>query len=58
MSRDQRPRRVLFVFAWLVMAYFDLLPVILLYMLVLAVVYAGAALGQLLTPRWKLRPPA
>ena len=50
-------KRDFFVFAWLVLAYFDLLPVILLYMQVLAVVYAGAALGQLLTPRWKLRPP-
>jgi phosphatidylglycerophosphate synthase len=51
-------RRDFFVLAWLVMAYFDLLPVVLLYMLVLAVVYAGAALGQLLTPAWRLRPPA
>jgi hypothetical protein len=51
-------KRDFFVFAWLVMAYFDLLPVILLYMLVLAIVYSGVALGQLLTPRWKLRPPA
>jgi hypothetical protein len=50
-------KRDFFVFAWLVMAYFDLLPVILLYMLVLAIVYSGVALGQLLTPRWKLRPP-
>ena len=51
-------KRDFFVFTWLVMAYFDLLPVILLYMLVLAIVYSGVALGQLLTPRWKLRPPA
>ena len=50
-------KRDFFVLAWLVLAYFDLLPVILLYMQVLAVVFAAAALGQLLTPRWKLRPP-
>jgi hypothetical protein len=50
-------KRDFFVLAWLVMAYFDLLPVILLYMLVLAVVYAGVALGQLLAPDWRTRPP-
>jgi hypothetical protein len=36
----------------------DQLPVVLLYMLIVAIVRAGAALGQLLTPRWKLRRPA
>lgn len=51
-------KRDFFVFVWMVLAFFDLLPVILLYMQVLAIVYAGVALGQLLTPRWKLRPPA
>jgi hypothetical protein len=51
-------KRDFFVLAWLVMAYFDLLPVILLYMLVLAIVYAGVALGQLLAPDWRTRPPA
>jgi CDP-alcohol phosphatidyltransferase len=51
-------KRDFFVFVWLVLAYFDLLPVILLYMLVLAIVYGGVALGQLLTPEWRLRPPA
>ena len=35
----------------------DLLPVVLLYALVLAIVYAGVAVGQLLTPDWRLRPP-
>ena len=50
-------KRDFFVFAWLVMAYFDLLPVVLLYALVLAIVYAGVAVGQLLTPEWRLRPP-
>ena len=51
-------KRDFFVFVWLVLAFFDLLPVVILYMLVLGVIYAGTALGQLLTPRWKLRPPA
>ncbi|HTA19930.1 MAG TPA: CDP-alcohol phosphatidyltransferase family protein [Polyangia bacterium] len=50
-------KRDFFVFAWLVMAYFDLLPIVLLYALVLAIVYAGVAVGQLLTPEWRLRPP-
>jgi hypothetical protein len=50
-------KRDFFVFAWLVMAYFDLLPIVLLYALVLAIVYAGVAIGQLLTPEWRLRPP-
>jgi hypothetical protein len=50
-------KRDFFVLVWLVLAYFDLLPVVLLYQLVLGIVYAGTALGQLLTPRWKLRPP-
>jgi len=50
-------KRDFFVFAWLVMAYFDLLPVVLLYALILAIVYAGVAVGQLLTPEWRLRPP-
>jgi hypothetical protein len=50
-------KRDFFVFAWLVLAYFDLLPIVLLYQLVLAIVYAGVAVGQLLTPEWRLRPP-
>jgi hypothetical protein len=50
-------KRDFFVFAWLVLAYFDLLPIVLLYALVLAIVYAGVAVGQLLTPEWRLRPP-
>jgi hypothetical protein len=50
-------KRDFFVFAWLVLAYFDLLPVVLLYQLVLAIVYAGVAVGQLMTPEWRLRPP-
>jgi hypothetical protein len=50
-------KRDFFVFAWLVLAYFDLLPIILLYALILAIVYAGVAVGQLLTPEWRLKPP-
>jgi hypothetical protein len=50
-------KRDFFVFAWLVLAYFDLLPIVLLYSLILAIVYAGVAVGQLLTPDWRLRPP-
>jgi hypothetical protein len=50
-------RRDFFIFAWLVLAYFDLLPFVLVYALVLAIVYAGVAVGQLMTPEWRLRPP-
>jgi CDP-alcohol phosphatidyltransferase len=50
-------KRDFFVFAWLALAYFDLLPIVLLYALVLAIVYAGVALGQLMTPDWRIRPP-
>jgi hypothetical protein len=50
-------KRDFFVFAWLALAYFDMLPIVLLYALVLAIVYAGVAIGQLLTPEWRLRPP-
>jgi hypothetical protein len=50
-------KRDFFVFAWLVLAYFDLLPIVLLYALILAIVYAGVAVGQLMTPDWRLRPP-
>jgi hypothetical protein len=50
-------KRDFFILAWLALAYCDLLPIVLLYALVLAIVYAGAALGQLMTPEWRLRPP-
>ncbi|HVU53052.1 MAG TPA: CDP-alcohol phosphatidyltransferase family protein [Polyangia bacterium] len=50
-------KRDFFIFAWMVLAYADLLPIVLLYALVLAIVYAGVAVGQLLTPEWRLRPP-
>jgi hypothetical protein len=50
-------KRDFFLVAWLVLAYLDLLPFVLLYALVLAITYAGVAVGQLLTPEWRLRPP-
>ena len=50
-------KRDFFIFAWLALAYFDLLPIVLLYALILAIVYACVAVGQLLTPEWRLRPP-
>ncbi len=40
------------------LAYFDQLPVVLLYLLIIGIVRAAGALGQLLTPDWRVRPPA
>jgi hypothetical protein len=51
-------RRDVVILLALVMAYFDQLPVVLLYVLIVAIVRAGGALGQLLTPDWRVRPPA
>ena len=39
------------------LVYFDQLPMVLLYMMIIAIVRAGGALGQLLTPDWRIRPP-
>jgi hypothetical protein len=39
------------------LAYFDQLPVVLLYLMIIAFVRAAGALGQLLTPDWRNRPP-
>ena len=39
------------------LAYFDQLPIVLLYLLIVAIVRAGGALGQLFTPDWRIRPP-
>ena len=39
------------------LAYFDQLPIVLLYMMIIAIVRAAGALGQLLTPDWRIRPP-
>ncbi len=51
-------RRDVVVLLGLVLAYFDQLPVVALYMLILALVRAAGALGQLLSADWRLRPPA
>jgi phosphatidylglycerophosphate synthase len=50
-------KRDFFVFTWMVLAIVDLLPVVLFYAFVLALAYAGAALGQLFV-RSPRRPPA
>jgi hypothetical protein len=39
------------------LAYYDQLPIVLLYLMIIAIVRAGGALGQILTPDWRLRPP-
>lgn len=39
------------------LAYFDQLPIVLLYLMIIAIVRAAGALGQLLTPDWRIRPP-
>ncbi len=51
-------RRDIVVLLGIVLAYFEQLPVVALYMLIIALVRAAAALGQLLTPEWRIRPPA
>jgi phosphatidylglycerophosphate synthase len=40
------------------LAYFDQLPIVLLYMMIVAMVRAAGALGQLFTPDWRIRPGA
>jgi hypothetical protein len=40
------------------LAYFDQLPVVLLYLLIVAIVRAAGAFGQLCAPEWRIRPPA
>jgi hypothetical protein len=50
-------RRDFVIFTGLGLAAVDQLPIVLLYALIVAIVQAGGALGQLLTPAWKLRPP-
>jgi hypothetical protein len=51
-------RRDVVILLALGLAYFDQLPVVLLYMLIVAIVRAAGALGQLFTPDWKIRPQA
>ena len=51
-------RRDFVILLALALAYFDQLPVVLLYMLIVAISRAAGALGQLLTPEWRIRPQA
>ena len=50
-------RRDVVVLLGLALAYFDQLPIIALYMMIISLVRAAGALGQLLTPDWRVRPP-
>ena len=50
-------RRDVIILAGLGLAAFDQLPILLLYCLIVAVARAGGAVGQLLTPAWRLRLP-
>jgi len=49
-------RRDFVIAAGLVLAYFDQLQIVLPFMLIVAVSRAGAALVQLFTPDWRIRP--
>jgi len=51
-------RRDMLVAVGLALAAFDQLPVLLLFLLIVAISRAGAALVQLFTPDWRIRPPA
>ena len=51
-------RRDVLIAVSLALAAFDQLPVVLLLMLIVAISRAGAALVQLFTPDWRIRPPA
>jgi hypothetical protein len=51
-------RRDVVILLGVVLAYFDQLPVVLLYMMIVAIVRAAGALGQLFAPDWRARPPA
>jgi hypothetical protein len=50
-------RRDVLIAVGLGLAAFDQLPIVLLLMLIVAISRAGAALVQLLTPDWRIRPP-
>ena len=50
-------RRDVVVLLSLALAYFDQLPIVLLYLLIVAMVRAAGALGQLMAPDWRTRPP-
>jgi len=49
-------RRDFVIAAGLGLAYFDQLPIVLLLMLIIAISRAGAAIVQLFTPDWRIRP--
>jgi len=49
-------RRDFVIAAGLLLAYFDQLPIVLLLMLIIAISRAGAAIVQLFTPEWRIRP--
>ncbi|HEY6477313.1 MAG TPA: hypothetical protein VI456_12080 [Polyangia bacterium] len=51
-------RRDVLIILAIGLAYFDQLPVVLLYMMIVAMVRAAGALGQLFTPDWRIRPQA
>jgi hypothetical protein len=51
-------RRDVIIVAGLGLAAFDQLPVVLLLLLIVSISRAGAALVQLLTPDWRIRPQA
>lgn len=51
-------RRDVLVVLGIVLAYYDQLPVIAIYMLIVALARATGAIGQLLTPDWRIRPRA
>lgn len=51
-------RRDVVIVLALALAYFEQLWVVLIYTMIVAMVRAGGALGQLLTPDWRFRPPA
>ena len=56
-GRGMLGRRDLLIAAGLGLAAFDQLPVVLLLLLIVAISRAGAALIQLFTPDWRIRPP-
>ena len=50
-------RRDFVIVLAIALAYYDQLPIVLLYLMIVAIVRAAGALGQVLTPDWRIRPP-
>ena len=50
-------RRDFVIVLAIALAYYDQLPIVLLYLMIVAIVRAAGALGQLMTPDWRIRPP-